>query len=191
MSASILAIGETSVRKFDGLFSLTDLHAASGGEEKHAPNRFMRLDQTQTLIAEIQSSNAGISAFKTKRGAHGGTYACRELVIAYAAWISAAFHLKVIRVFLNAQVQPPVAAVPTPPKRNVIRCKVESVAVIMRLTSGGVGFGIRLQGDHYNMHRFAPGESIELEYAQGATPLADLPIGVNRIAQTGRKAAAV
>lgn len=86
-------------------------------------------------------------------------------------------------------VQPPVAAPAPPPKRNVIRCKVESVSVTMRLTSGGVGFGIRLQGDHYNMHRFAPGESIELEYAQGATPLADLPIGVNRIAQNGRKAA--
>lgn len=85
-------------------------------------------------------------------------------------------------------LQPPVAP-PAPPKRNVINCKVESVAVTMRLTSGGVGFGIRLQGDHYNMHRFAPGESIELEYAQGATPLADLPIGVNRIAQNGRKAA--
>jgi hypothetical protein len=32
-------------------------------------------------------------------------YACRELVIAYAAWISPAFHLKVIRVFLDAQKQ--------------------------------------------------------------------------------------
>ena len=186
--ANILTLGTSAIREHDGLFSLNDIHAASGGEEKHRPQQFMRLDQTQALIAEIQSSNAQISAFKTKRGAHGGTYACRELVIAYAAWISAAFHLKVIRVFLNAQVQPPVAA-PAPPKRNVIRCKVESVSVTMRLTSGGVGFGIRLQGDHYNMHRFTPGEAIELEYAQGATPLADLPIGVNRIAQNGRKAA--
>lgn len=95
-----------------------------------------------------------------------------------------------MRNALNAKAHPQVAP-PPPPKRNVIRCKVESVAVIMRLTSGGVGFGIRLQGDHYNMHRFTPGEAIELEYAQGATPLADLPIGVNRIAQPGRKAAQV
>lgn len=188
MSNSVFAIGETPVRQLDGLFSLNDLHKASGGEAKQRPGYFTDSPQTQALIAEL--SNAGIPAIETKRGAHGGTYACRELVIAYAAWINAAFHLKVIRVFLNTEVQPPVAA-PAPPKRNVIRCKVESVSVTMRLTSGGVGFGIRLQGDHYNMHRFAPGESIELEYAPGATPLADAPIGVNRIAQNGRKAAAV
>lgn len=85
--------------------------------------------------------------------------------------------------------KPQVAAKPEPPKRNVINCKIESVAVIMHLTSGSTRFGIRLQGDHYNMHRFTPGEAIELEYAQGATPLVDLPIGVNRIAKNGRKAA--
>jgi len=187
MSNSVL-IGGFSVRQHDGLFSLNDLHVASGGDKAHQPSNFQRLDTTQALIAEL--SNAGIPAIETKRGAHGGTYACRELVIAYAAWISAAFHLKVIRVFLNAEVTPPVSE-PAPPKRNVIRCKVESVTVTMRLTSGDVGFGIRIQGDHYNMHRFTTGESIELEYAQGATPLVDAPIGLNRIAQNGRKAAQV
>lgn len=176
-----ITIGTFTISEKYGLHSLNDLHKASGGEEKHKPALFLRNDQTKALLDELQKGTDSYLFLKTTKGRNGGTYVCRELVIAYAAWISAAFHLKVIRVFLNAQVQPPVAAVPAPPKRNVIRCKVESVAVIMRLTSGGVGFGIRLQGDHYNMHRFAPGESIELEYAQGATPLADLPIGVHRI----------
>ena len=93
-----LTIAEYTVHQTDGLYSLNDLHAASGGEERHTPNRFMRLDTTQALIAEI--SKTPLLAFKIQRGKYGGTYACRELVIAYAAWISPAFHLKVIRVFL-------------------------------------------------------------------------------------------
>ena len=99
MPAITLAIGDITVRQHNGLFSLNDLHKASGGEAKHQPALFMRMEQTQALIAEIGNSTDSQS-FKTKEGRNGGTYACRELVIAYAAWISAAFHLKVIRVFL-------------------------------------------------------------------------------------------
>ena len=101
MSQTIQAftVGEIAVRQLDGLFSLNDLHKAAGGEAKHQPALFMRMEQTQALIAEIGNSTDSQS-FKTTEGRNGGTYACRELVIAYAAWISAAFHLNVIRVFL-------------------------------------------------------------------------------------------
>jgi hypothetical protein len=95
-----ISLGNTAIRQLDGLYSLNDLHQAAGGEVKHQPTRFMRNDQTQALIAEIGNSPEMVS-FKTATGRHGGTYVCRELVIAYAAWISAAFHLKVIRVFLD------------------------------------------------------------------------------------------
>ena len=102
---NIISIGSSEIRCIDNLYSLNDLHKASGGENKHQPYLFIRLDQTQALIQQINTSvdleNAGIPAIKTVRGQHGGTYACRELVIAYAAWISPAFHLKVIRVFLG------------------------------------------------------------------------------------------
>jgi hypothetical protein len=104
MADSALAVGDTSVRQHDGLFSLNDLHAASGGEAKHRPNQFLRADQTKALVAELET--AQICAVKTIEGRNGGTYACRELVIAYAAWISAAFHLKVIRVFLGQAAAP-------------------------------------------------------------------------------------
>ena len=108
MSDSIaLIIGSTSVRQVGGLFSLNDLHRAAGGEDRHQPAFFMRRDETQELIAEICSADPQIKASETVRGRGKaqGTYACRELVIAYAAWISAAFHLQVIRVFL-AQAAP-------------------------------------------------------------------------------------
>ncbi len=102
-----LSIGTSSIRELDGLYSLNDLHRASGGEAKHQPSLFLRLASTQALITEISNSTEKQS-YVSKSGRNGGgTYACRELVIAYAAWISAAFHLKVIRVFLNAQAAAP------------------------------------------------------------------------------------
>jgi hypothetical protein len=106
MSQSVLAIGDATVRQLDGLYSLNDLHTAAGGAIRHQPTRFMRLDQTQAIIAELHSPEMvnGQEAVKVIKGSvNPGTWVCRELVIAYAAWISAAFHLKVIRVFLAAQ----------------------------------------------------------------------------------------
>jgi hypothetical protein len=64
----------------------------------------MRLDTTKALIEEIsneinQSSDV-MSAFEVVNGGEGrGTYVCKELVYAYAMWISPAFNLKVIRAF--------------------------------------------------------------------------------------------
>lgn len=99
-----LTLGDTTVRQLDGLFSLNDLHAAAGGERKHQPAFFMRRQETRALAAEVGHSADSQSAIRTVNGGTApGTYACRELVIAYAAWISAAFHLRVIRVFLGAQ----------------------------------------------------------------------------------------
>ena len=105
-STIALTLGNINVRQHNGLFSLNDLHKAAGGEAKHQPALFMRMEQTQALITEIGNSTDSQS-FKTKEGRNGGTYACRELVIAYAAWISAAFHLKVIRVFLAVTAPQP------------------------------------------------------------------------------------
>lgn len=92
-----LTVAGIAVRQMNGLYSLNDLHKASGGEAKHRPNYFIKTEQAQALIAEIEK--AGIPAIEAKTRV--GSYACLELVIAYAAWISAAFHLKVIRVFLS------------------------------------------------------------------------------------------
>ena len=100
--AHAFTLGDITVRQLDGLFSLNDLHKASGAEEKHQPSFFLRNDQIKALIEEIQSANSQTAVNSINGGKSRGTYACRELVIAYAAWINAAFHLKVIRVFLAA-----------------------------------------------------------------------------------------
>lgn len=93
-----IQISNVSIKQNADLFSLTDLHKASGGEAKHEPNRWLRSQQAQELIAEIQAE--GKIAVKTVRGGNKpGTFVCKELVYAYATWISAKFFLLVIRTF--------------------------------------------------------------------------------------------
>lgn len=97
---SNLTILKSSITQLDNLYSLTDLHRVSGYEAKHAPNRFIRLDTTQELVSEIQKEDPTTQPLKTLRGTQGGTYACEELALAYAMWISPKFHLVVLRAFL-------------------------------------------------------------------------------------------
>lgn len=106
-----LTLGTSEIRQLDGLYSLNDLHAAAGGEDKHKPANFLRLDQTQALIAEIQCSEMSTAAKTINGGPRRGTYVCRELVYAYANWISPAFYLKMIRAF-DAMQKPAAAADP-------------------------------------------------------------------------------
>ena len=101
---SNLTILNNSIRQLDNLYSLTDLHRASGGEQKHKPVLFLSNQQTKELISEIEiEGKVGIptSIVKTVRGGKNpSTYACEELVLAYAMWISPKFHLIVLRAFL-------------------------------------------------------------------------------------------
>ena len=99
---SNLTILKTAIRTFENLYSLNDLHIASGAEAKHQPSLFVRLDTTQELISEIQKeTDKGNILQSFRSGVNRGTYACEELVIAYAMWISPKFHLVVLRAFLN------------------------------------------------------------------------------------------
>ena len=100
-----LVISNISVNLNKGLYSLNDLHKAAGGESKHQPSFFLRLDSTKALIEEIsneinQSAEMQSGVVETINGGDNrGTYVCKELVYAYAMWISPAFNLKVIRAF--------------------------------------------------------------------------------------------
>ncbi len=95
-----LIISDIQVRQdAEGRYSLNDLHKAAGGEAKHKPANFLRLDSTQGLIAEIDQFSEMRSAETINGGAAPGTFVCRELVYAYAMWINPAFHLKVIRAY--------------------------------------------------------------------------------------------
>ncbi|HHF3796151.1 TPA: P22AR C-terminal domain-containing protein [Haemophilus influenzae] len=112
---SNLQILNQSIRTFENLYSLNDLHIASGSENKHRPALFARLDQTKDLITEIQKDEKTENILVTRNGI--GTYACEELVIVYAMWISPKFHLIVLRAFLAMhRNQPQQLALPEPQK---------------------------------------------------------------------------
>ena len=116
---SNLQILTQSIRTFENLYALNDLHIASGGKSKHQPSNFVRLDTTKALIAEIEKDNQ--HALKIIRGTNGGTYACEELVIAYAMWISPQFHLVVLRAFMAMhRKQPQQLALPEPEKTYTV-----------------------------------------------------------------------
>jgi len=126
--AQSLTLGAITIRQHNGLYCLNDVHKASGGAEKHRPALFARLDTTQALIEELccadvyiinEAENPASKYLITIRGKGKaqGTYACKELVAAYAAWISPAFHVQVLRVFLASVAAP----VQTPKRPRVIR----------------------------------------------------------------------
>lgn len=114
MNAIALTISDIAIHQDSfGRFSLNDLHKASGGQNKHKPNLWLTNQQTQELIAELSKDEAilkaGIPAFSSIQGRNGGTYAVKELVYAYAMWISAKFHIAVIRAYdalVNQQYKP-------------------------------------------------------------------------------------
>ena len=85
----------------EGRFSLTDLHKASGGEDRSGPSYFLESAQTKALVSAISNSpdSGNNNPVATKAGRYGGSYACKEIVYAYANWISADFYLKMIRTF--------------------------------------------------------------------------------------------
>lgn len=80
-------------------FSLNDLHKAAGGEPRHKPVEFLRLDGTTGLINELAKGGDSHLFVETTKGRNGATFVAKELVYRYAMWISPAFELKVIRAY--------------------------------------------------------------------------------------------
>ena len=100
-----------------GRYCLSDLHRAGGAEPHKQAAFWIRTAETRALVDELlKSADMQIYApVAASRGRTGGTYAVKELVYAYAMWISPAFHLQVIRAFdamATGSVQVPVKALP-------------------------------------------------------------------------------
>lgn len=106
----LLVIDGVSVRQyFESNYCLNDLQKAAllaAGEKRSSRSlevhEFMRRPETKALVELLEEETTGDSRsipVITIQGRNGGTYVCKELVYAYAMWISPAFSLKVIRTF--------------------------------------------------------------------------------------------
>lgn len=104
-----LTICNTSIRQdTEGRYCLNDLHRAAGGEANDGPGQFLRRSSTDDLQWELkQAAIAGgmcknaypPSVVIVNDGISNGTFVVKELVYAYAMWISPKFHLQVIRAY--------------------------------------------------------------------------------------------
>lgn len=115
---SELTIAHVSIRRDEaGRYCLNDLHRAAGGAMHHQPAKFFANKGTQELVDELRgaSPNSENPLKVVNDGRNNGTWVAKELVYAYAMWISAAFHLKVIRAYdamMTAPAQPVGPAIP-------------------------------------------------------------------------------
>lgn len=102
----LITIADVGIRvDAKGRYNLNDFHRAAGEENRHRPSIWAENQQARDLATEIakETGKAGIPALVTQRGGKApGTYVAKELVYAYAMWISPAFHLKVIRAYDKA-----------------------------------------------------------------------------------------
>ena len=117
VAPSALQISGIFVRQdSEGRYCINDLHKAAGHLGRHQPSNWLRTQQAQDLITELEKDvlhirgtskdDARIPVSKIQgNGKQQGTYIVKELAISYAMWISASFSLKVIRAYDALQNQ--------------------------------------------------------------------------------------
>ena len=102
-----LIIADTKISITDGLYRINDLHKAAGKSSKDQPAKWLELEQTQSyiefLLKKLSTENLVVNKNQVITvvvgGNKSGTYACKELVYKYAAWISHDFEYEVIRAY--------------------------------------------------------------------------------------------
>lgn len=136
------------VKQRDGcLFNINDLHIASGGHRKDQPSNWLRLESTSELVDEIsKSSDSSFKPVESKAGRYGGTYVCKELVYAYAMWISPKFNLRVIKAYddlVNGRIESITTQAKTEASRQRARLESRALTDAVKITRESQGKEIK------------------------------------------------
>ncbi|EMF8795614.1 KilA-N domain-containing protein [Pseudomonas aeruginosa] len=105
MSKQLTVCGVAIKQDAEGRYSLNDLHKAAvkegANERTKEPGKFMASPQTRELVEELTNTqNLGVAPVNRLHGGKNpGTFVLKELVYAYAMWISPKFHLEVIHAY--------------------------------------------------------------------------------------------
>jgi hypothetical protein len=171
-----VAIGEVEGR----LYSLNDLEkaaVAAGVTKDIRPNEWLAVRSAQELVEVLITENSAVSPLQVKAGRYGGTYACKELVYAYAMWISPRFHLHVIRTF-DALAAGQLSAVEARQARE--RARLEAPALTDAITYSRAAQGKPVAHYHFSnefdlINRIALGRPSRVYRAENGIS-ADAPI---------------
>lgn len=127
----------------DGRVCLNDCHRASGGDPNKRPQMWLRNDQAKSLIKEIIDAQICASPVSIiKGGLEQGTYAVKELVYAYAMWISPSFNIHVIQAYnalINHQTNCPHFLIPKT-YAEALRLAADQAETIKKLEIKGDAF---------------------------------------------------
>jgi hypothetical protein len=127
-----VVLSDVAIRQdVNGRYCINDLHKAAGEEARHRPNYWLENQQTIDLAKECEI--AGIPAIVAKQGL--GTFVVKELVYAYAAWISPAFHVKVLRTFDAVATGKYLAPTAPPAALTPIQIGAQVVTVMMDIAN--------------------------------------------------------
>lgn len=122
----------------NGWYNLNTLRKAAGNQRRHEVNNWIGQANTLDLIEKI--SITGKPVYESRRGSErngGGTWACRDLIFAYAEWISAEFHKAVLETFSSAVDGDAIKAVETAQSVARVDGKVSRRAFVGGLAKHG------------------------------------------------------
>jgi len=123
--------------------SLTDLWKASGAEDSKRPARWAESISVQTFVFTVASKlNIGISDIITsKRGRNGGTYAHRQIALAYAKYLSPELHMFVNECFFDRleEEADPELAISRGRERAIKIWQSQGKLIILRNSRGQTG----------------------------------------------------